>query len=236
MEATRVRFAPTARTISVYAIFFLAFFLFGYAIMGQFKAASERAALETLSVGELSALYGELASELGQTRLSYFELKTRLSELERQSKSQAEITEELKKEIEQLAGATGMRAVYGPGVRVTITYAKNSLSVSWLIDLINELRAAQAEALAINGKRLVATSAFDETGGRLTLDGEELASPLVIDAIGDPETLKSALTMSGGIIEALSSLEGVAVSVDTVDEVTLPASGAPRQKYIKPLE
>ncbi len=88
----------------------------------------------------------------------------------------------------------------GPGVRVTIHDSASVVSVESLLNGVSELRDAGAEAIAINGTRVVASTAFeqDSDGGHLVVGGSPLQSPYVIDVIGDPQTLKSAVSFEGG--------------------------------------
>jgi len=81
------------------------------------------------------------------------------------------------------------------------------LSVLELQDLVNELRDATAEAVAVNGMRVVARSAIveREEDGRILVDGQPLNRPYRLQAIGDPDTLAPALERKGGLIALLEA-------------------------------
>ncbi len=88
--------------------------------------------------------------------------------------------------------------VKGKGLRLTLT--ENVVTMG-LVDLINELWNAGAEVVAVNGIRLTEeTSGFAEYGSQITLSGMPLQLPLLIEAIGENETMVQALEQSGGVI------------------------------------
>lgn len=97
--------------------------------------------------------------------------------------------------LEAISGATDLR---GPGItiRMTDNLTNDSLSINEKIvhDLdvriiISELNAAGAEAIAINGKRIVSTTEIICIGPVIRINGEVVAAPFIIKAIGDPEQL-----------------------------------------------
>jgi uncharacterized protein YlxW (UPF0749 family) len=85
--------------------------------------------------------------------------------------------------------------------------------VDSVLDTIEELRSAGAEAIQVNGKvRLVAQSSVQAVDGGLEIDGTRLTSPYVVDAIGDPHTLQGSLSLIDGPIEQFHE-SGAAVDV-----------------------
>lgn len=104
-------------------------------------------------------------------------------------------------DLESMRIASGQVEVTGPGVTVLVD---GNPTVFELQDLVNEVRNASAEALAINGVRVVTRSAIvaDEEG-RILLDRQLISSPYRIEAIGDPATLLPALQRKGGLIALL---------------------------------
>src|SRR5699024_2632690 len=73
-----------------------------------------------------------------------------------------------------------------------------------LLSVINELRDAGAQALSLNGQRILATSEIRCAGSVVLINGQRVTAPFVIYAIGDPTTLHNALTMRGGVVDVLS--------------------------------
>jgi uncharacterized protein YlxW (UPF0749 family) len=104
-------------------------------------------------------------------------------------------------------------------------------------DLVNELRTAGAEAIAIGDVRVVPATVVTGAPGGLSLEGEPLEDPFEIRAIGPPETLTGSLTRSGGIVAQLAATEEQAtLTVTPLDRTTLapttrdlePRNGRPR--------
>jgi uncharacterized protein YlxW (UPF0749 family) len=123
-------------------------------------------------------------------------------------------------EANQLRVANGLVEVSGPGVQVTLT---GPVSVLDLQDLMNELRNAGAEALALNDQRLVAWSAIATDGEQVTVDGLPVPAPYQLSAIGNPETLRAALLRPGGLVPLLRKAdEALVVTVKESDRLTLP--------------
>jgi uncharacterized protein YlxW (UPF0749 family) len=129
--------------------------------------------------------------------------------------------------VNNLRIANGMIKVSGPGVQVVVS---GPISVLDLHDLINELRNAGAEAMALNGRRLVAWSAISTDGERVTVDGTPVEAPYRLEAIGDASTLEVALNRPGGLVYLLQQAgASVSVSVEQLDKLTLSV-------YEQPLE
>jgi len=105
-----------------------------------------------------------------------------------------------------------------------------------LLDGLEELRNAGAEAIEINDTvRVVAQTAIEESpSGDLKVDGQSLSPPYVIDAIGDPHTLATALQFQGGFSDDVHEVGGT-VSIDEMDHVEVSATrSANEPRFAKP--
>jgi uncharacterized protein YlxW (UPF0749 family) len=137
----------------------------------------------------------------------------------------AAILQSLVDEVNHLRIVNGRVEVSGPGVEVAIT---GPISVLDLHDLINELRNTGAEALALNGQRIVAWSAISTDGQQVTVDGQPVEPPYRLQAIGDANTLEVALLRPGGLIGMLYRANtAVSISVQPRDKLTLPVYDQP---------
>ncbi len=102
-----------------------------------------------------------------------------------------------------------------------------------LLRVINELRAAGAEAISINGQRLIATSEIRCAGPTLSVNNVRSAPPYEISAIGEKKSLENAVKMRGGVAETLK-VWGIVLEVKTADDVKIPAySGSFNRVYAK---
>lgn len=93
---------------------------------------------------------------------------------------------------------------------------------SHLFKIINELKIAGAEGIAINGKRLTDTSYIVCNGPVITIDGVQYPAPFVIEAIGNKDTLMQALELTGGVIDQLVN-DKIDVTTEKNDKVELAA-------------
>ncbi len=87
--------------------------------------------------------------------------------------------------------------------------------------MINELRAAGAEAISINGQRLIATSEIRCAGPTLSVNNVRSAAPYEIKAIGEKKSLENAIKMRGGVAETLK-VWGIQLEVSTADDIQIP--------------
>ena len=167
-------------------------------------------------VDVLSGLAG--TSQRAQLEIDRLEATRRQLEANRQAQSAAALAA-AQKQAEELGILAGLVPVTGPGIRVTVTEGPQHVDVDSVLDTIEELRSAGAEAMQVNGKvRLVAQSAVQATPAGLEIDGTPLTSPYVFDVIGDPHTLHGALILNDGPI---AQFEDSGASVDVREEKAL---------------
>ena len=137
----------------------------------------------------------------------------------------------LSKELEKMNALLGYHEVHGQGLIITLKDA-NSNMVSGnasdyivhdgdLIEVVNALKNAGAEAISINGERIVNTTAITCAGNVTKVNGEKIGSPFQIKAIGLTEKLNGALTMPGGYLELLET-DGVQVNVEEAQDIIIP--------------
>ncbi|WP_126940231.1 MULTISPECIES: DUF881 domain-containing protein [unclassified Veillonella] len=152
--------------------------------------------------------------------------------------------EGIKEENRVLSLRASLVDVEGPGVVLTITDSKTPVKDGEnpnlylihdedMLRIVNELRAAGAEAISINDQRLIGTSEIRCSGPTITVNGKIFAPPFIIKAIGDTKTLHSSLTMRGGVVESLKYW-GIEVKIQDEAHITVPAyDGTMKQNYIK---
>ena len=93
----------------------------------------------------------------------------------------------------------GTVAAHGPGISVTITDPDAPLGAEDLLDVVEELRGAGAEAIQFGSVRVSTATAFTDDNGAVAVDGADLQAPYTVLAIGDPKTLDTALNIPGGV-------------------------------------
>ncbi len=196
-------------------------FLLGFLVMAQFTTQQRMDLKRAAASGADGAL---LISDLVEGNVR---LRQEVAELGAQMTSYRSATNQARlqammDELERLKMLNGAVQVAGPGVQVTLD---GPVTVLDLHDLLNELRNAGAEALALNGQRIVASSVIAPTAdGRTAVDGVVTHYPYLFVAIGDPATLETALLRPGGLLAVFSnSREGLRVNVQKRDHVVVPA-------------
>jgi uncharacterized protein YlxW (UPF0749 family) len=144
----------------------------------------------------------------------------------------------------------GLTEVQGPGVKVILNDSKNpypsglpaGLTPPNIIhdtdinQVVNELKAAGAEAVSVNDQRLVAVSPIRCAGPTIFVNNTAQTPPYVIKAIGDSKTLVTALNISGGIADQVKNFDKTMFSIAPVKHLIVPAySGVIQPKYAVPV-
>lgn len=175
-------------------------------------------------IADLRETVIKLNAELDSVTLEKEELQERLNRIEQSSHD--ELIASLQSEMENIKLFAGLTNVRGSGVYVQLTVdgAYPSILQSRLLLLINELRASGAQAISINGKRIVSMSEIRVVGEYIVVNAEQLVAPYNIYAIGDPSKLWSGITMGGsGIVHSLSQLDGVTCIWRTEENILISA-------------
>lgn len=156
---------------------------------------------------------------------------------ERTFSNQEEDHAELVEEARDLRLLLGIIPAVGPGVKIILKDAEydpveqnpNDYIVheSHIFKVINELRIAGAQGLAINGQRITANSYIKCTGPVITVDGKTFPEPFIIEAIGEVDVLDKALRLKGGVIDGLER-DNIIVSLEQIKELQLAALGEER--------
>jgi uncharacterized protein YlxW (UPF0749 family) len=120
-------------------------------------------------------------------------------------------------------------------VVLTLSDPRHAVHADVVLDAIEELRDAGAEAMEVTGGgrsvRIVASSAVSDMAGGVSIDGTPLTAPLRVVAIGDPRTLTTALAIPGGVVDTVGALPGahaIVTSSPSVAVTALRALQAPR--------
>ena len=130
--------------------------------------------------------------------------------------------DDLRAELARVRAYAGLDAVVGSGVSVSISGPIDGAGIE---GLINELRNAGAEAIAIGGVRDVPGVVATGVPGKVTVDGSLLGTAVELSAIGAPDKLTGSLTRSGGVIAQLAATQPeVVVTVTPMDRLELPAT------------
>lgn len=200
----------------------------GFLLVGQLRGAAEEAPrLEAESEGDLARILTDLNAEADALQNQISELKVQLIELRRSSQDETAAAEAAEKQLTSMQVLAGTVPVTGPGLLVVIDDPNRLLTYDTMIDVVQELRDAGAEAVAINGRRIGVATAFAERDGKLVIDGTAVTGPYRVTAIGQPATLEGGLKIPGGAVDAVSTIKGVSIEVERLAKVDLPALDKP---------
>ncbi|TFV31701.1 DUF881 domain-containing protein [Streptomyces sp. T1317-0309] len=129
-------------------------------------------------------------------------LEDQRSELENSSDRAEEARKQTAEKEKQLGILAGTVAAQGPGITMTIQDTKRTVRADMLLDAIQELRAAGAEAIQVNGVRVVASTYLSDSGKSVSVDGNKI-TPYRFQVIGKPQDLEPALNIPGGVVQTL---------------------------------
>ena len=195
-------------------------FILGLLLVAQFRTQRMTASsLISASSADQLVIISSLVENNARLREEMETLEEQLNEYQQVTKRA--VLETLVEELNKVRIINGLVEVSGAGVEVSLD---GPIGVLDLQDLINELRNAGAEALAINGERLILYSVIATTeDGGMIVNGVALSRPYVLQAIGDPETMETALLRNGGLLATLErNYDGLAVSVIKRERMILP--------------
>jgi uncharacterized protein YlxW (UPF0749 family) len=135
-------------------------------------------------------------------------------------------------EIQELEFYNGFTDVRGPGIMLKVSDSQNEDSSVDIMDkivhdvditvLLNDLKNAGAEAIDVNGKRIIIISEVVCAGPLLKINGEGVPAPFVIRAIGDQESLYNAVNDEGTYAYALKNQWGMEVTTLMSYDLVMP--------------
>jgi uncharacterized protein YlxW (UPF0749 family) len=150
--------------------------------------------------------------------------------------------------IEENKMIAGTVAVHGPGIVVVLqdspkqnpSETRQDVISDYIVhdrdirEAVNELFASGAEAIAVNGQRLIASSSIRCVGPVVLVNSTQIAPPFIIKAIGKPETLESGFKMPGGVYDGLYMLDMVKITKEP--DIFIPAyTGSTRFNSAQPV-
>ncbi len=197
-------------------------FVLGLLVIVQLRTQASGAAFAGLSSQELTVLVANLNDRNDGLRGEIGTLERELATLAANTQRGEASVDELRADLRRVRLYAGIDPATGPGIVITI---RGPVDGSGVEDLVNELRNAGAEAIAVESIRLVPGVVTMGAAGAVTVDGVSLGDSFELSAIGAPDKLTGSLTRSGGIIAQLAAtLPDVVVEVTPLDRVDVPAT------------
>ncbi|MFH9426100.1 DUF881 domain-containing protein [Streptomyces sp. NPDC017529] len=200
----------------------LLLFILGLGLAIQVRSTSDSSALRGARQEDLVRILDELDNRSQRLTDEQRRLEGQKTELENSSDQAEEARKQTVEKEQQLGVLAGTVAAQGPGINLTITDSTHSVEADKLLDTIQELRAAGAEAIQINDVRVVADSYVTDVRGGVEVDGKRVAQPYRFKVIGKPQDLEPALNIPGGVVQTLEK-EQATVSVSRDEKIIVDA-------------
>lgn len=249
--SSQIRHKPWLGPVSVLAVLMGA--LLALSLKTQDKIRTEQ--LPNMLPSKLARAYTDLRDENTGLRRQVVDLNKRLQKYQQDAGSESARARLLSEDLSTANVLAGLTPVTGPGVVVVLrdsNKAKNKpadisdadwdeLSKEFYIhdrdirDVVNELKAAGAEAIAVNDQRVSTTTPIRCVGPVVMVnDVRTTGSPVKIKAIGDPDALLSGLLMTKGVLDGFKMVDPAMVQIDKLDAMTLSAfNGSTRLRYAR---
>jgi uncharacterized protein YlxW (UPF0749 family) len=209
---------------------------FGFAATARDSRGTELRAPATANLRDL-VRQAERRVQAADAQVASLQRQVRLATAAAASKNK--VVARAERRVAPLRQPGGLRAVAGPGLEVVLDDADtvpsgvdpNQVVVhqSDIQAVVNALWAGGAEAMSINGERLIATSAVQCVGPTLLLNGNVYSPPFRISAIGPADAMQARLDQSPGVdlYKQAASYYGLGYTVDTAEKIELPAYTGP---------
>jgi uncharacterized protein YlxW (UPF0749 family) len=187
--------------------------------------------------GDLIQLLDSLDAARDRAESQLRDLQATKQKLENEGTRTQVALREAREEAGTLAILSGTVGATGPGIVIRIDDPDDAVAASTLLNVIEELRDAGAEAIEVNDTaRIVAQTYLADANDGISIDGTVVSPPYIIDVIGHPHTLSEAVEFPGGITEVVSTLGG-SVEVDESDEVEVTSLAVRREpEYAQPAD
>jgi uncharacterized protein YlxW (UPF0749 family) len=232
----RLRVALRPRRTRTQAAIAVLFVLLGLGLALQVRSNAQFDGLSTARETDLVGILDDLTARNERLAAEERDLQATRDQLATGTDRTATALEEARKRADTLGILAGTVPATGPGVTLTVIDPQGKVDAATILDAIEELRDAGAEALQIGTVRVVASTSFlDARPGTVVADGTTLAAPYTILVIGDSRTMAAALRIPGGVVESLRGLGADATVVEspTVDVTALRPASTPQ--YARPV-
>lgn len=220
------------RKIHVYYLFILAAII-GFITIVQFKSNITYQGIVTIpKLLDLQNEINNVEAENKQLNESISEQALKLALYKAGVESTGSAFGTMQNELGKARTHANYNRVQGPGIIITLNDSEQEVAegedVAWylihdidVLEIVNELRTAGAEAISINGERVTATTSIRCGGPTINIDGKRHAVPFVIKAIGDPKTLEASALAPESYIELYMGYSGIQVEIQKVEKLVI---------------
>jgi uncharacterized protein YlxW (UPF0749 family) len=218
------------------ATLFAVSLLIGLLGVGQLNSQARPNEISRLSATELSTLIETLTARNRELRSGLADIREQLRQYEVSGPQGQSALQVSREDLRRITAFGGLAAVEGQGIVMDVDGDLDAIALN---DIVNELRNAGAEAIAVDAVRITARSVAIEGPRSIEIDGVEVGEKekFTLRAIGSPDGLLGAMERPGGIISQLELFIKATIQIRQVASVELPASGLSLQPVVgKPVE
>lgn len=202
----------------------------------QFKTVDETdiTAIETMRETELRTELANLKEKYEELEIKLNETESKIEEYKKEIENDSNTSTVLENEVKEAEGYLGYTILQGQGIIVTLKDANRNVSYSHLLQLVNELNNAGAEAISINDERIISMSDIVTIKDKIVMvNSKNISGPYTVKAIGDKKYFESALSIKGGYMDLMTADE-IEVSYVVEDNIIIPAyEGEQKFEYAK---
>jgi uncharacterized protein YlxW (UPF0749 family) len=238
-EAPRRRFGATR------AVVVLLLALLGFSLAVQVRSVADDPTLAALGQEDLVRILANLDAHEERLREEIADLEDTQRRLTTAGESQQEALAEAERRADELGILAGTLPAKGPGLIVRLAGPPEAVSAARLLDAVQELRGAGAEAMQIEGGqpdsgggavvRVVASTYFVDADQGIIVDAVTLRGPYLITVIGEPLTLAPALNIPGGVVPTVEQGGGTVTVQEEPGGVEVSALRTPSAlQYARP--
>ncbi|MGH2463182.1 MAG: DUF881 domain-containing protein [Candidatus Limnocylindria bacterium] len=195
--------------------------LIGITLVAQFRSQARPTELSSLPVAELSTRIQTLSEATRQLRIALADQRDLLEDYQAAGAQGFSALDVSREELRRIRAYSGLSAIEGQGISVRVSGSLDAIAVN---DLLNELRNAGAEALAVDDTRVTASSVVVQGARTLEIDGAAIGRTFVLLAVGDPDGLVAALQRPGGIVTQLEQFVRATITVSPSEALQLPST------------
>lgn len=202
----------------------------------QFKTVDETdiTAIETMRETELRTELASWKEKYEEIETKVEEVDGKINEYKLELDNNANTSNALQSEVKEAEAYVGNTGLQGQGIIITLKDSGKSVRYAHLLQLVNELNAAGAEAISINDERIVSMSEITLVKDKIILvNTKKISGPFTVKAIGDKKYFESALNIKGGYMDLMKADE-IDVSYVVEDNIVVPAyDGEQKFEYAK---
>jgi uncharacterized protein YlxW (UPF0749 family) len=177
--------------------------LLGFALVVQVRTTQRSSGLATARQEDLVQLLDGLTARSQRLQEEIAELQQARDQLSSATDRDAAALEQARRRADALAILAGSAPAHGPGVVIVVDDPGHAVRAEVLLDALQELRDAGAEAMMINSVRIGASSYVRDVDGGIELDRTQLRQPYTLTVVGESATLDQAMRIPGGVVDVV---------------------------------